>query len=253
MSYSSADSQGMHRVDATLHTIRDARPPTPLTELRSFTGMVNHYAQFIRGLSGKLKPLHMLLRKYTKWFGGTKQQHTCVEINNILSSPPLVVHYDPCRPLVLTAAASEYGVGAVLSHTIEDGTDRPISCFSRTLSPIEKNYSQLDNEGLLIIYRLRKCQQFVYGRHVTIVTDHKPLIALFGEHIHVSQMVSPRIQRWALMLSSYNYTIQYCPGLQVPQALSRLSQTQTIDSTPIPHETVVLQMMDATPATSSLV
>ena len=52
------DSQGVHPADATLDAIRDARPPTNLTELRSFIGMVNHYARFIRGLSGKLIHLH---------------------------------------------------------------------------------------------------------------------------------------------------------------------------------------------------
>ena len=64
----------------------------------------------------------MLLCKDIEWFLGTKQQQTFVEIRNILNSPPLVVDYDPCTPLVLTTDASEYGVGAVLSHTMEDGT-----------------------------------------------------------------------------------------------------------------------------------
>ena len=138
---------------------------------------------------------------------------------------------------------------------MEDGSDIPIACFSRTLSPAEKNYSQLDKEGLSIIYGLKKCHQFVYGRHVTIVADHKPLIILFGEHKPVPQMVSSCIKRWALTLSSYNYTIQYCSGLQIPQsdALSQLPLTQTIDNTPIPQETVLfLQMLNATPATPSL-
>ena len=49
-----ADTQGVHPAGATIYAIRDARPPTNLTELRSFIGMVNHYARFIRGLSGKL-------------------------------------------------------------------------------------------------------------------------------------------------------------------------------------------------------
>ena len=113
------DSQGVYPVGATLYSIRDARPPRNLTKLRSFIGMVNHYARFIRGLSGKLTPQHMILRKDTKTFWGTKQQQTFVEIKN---SPHLVVHYDPCKPLVLTNGASEYGVGAVLSHTMEYGT-----------------------------------------------------------------------------------------------------------------------------------
>ena len=100
------DSQGVHPAGDTLDAIRDARPPTNLTELRSFIGMVHHYARFISGLSGKLTHLHMLLRKDTKWFWGTKQQQTFVEIKNILSSPPMVVHYDPCKPLVLITDAS---------------------------------------------------------------------------------------------------------------------------------------------------
>ena len=115
---------------------------------------------------------------------------------------------------------------------------------------------KLFKDGLSIIYGLEKWHQLVYGRHVTIVSDHTPLIPLFGEHKLVQQMVSPRIQRWELTSTSYNYTIQYCPGLHIPQAdtLSRLLQTQTIDNTPIPQETVLfLQMLDATPATASLV
>ena len=109
------DAQGVHPAGVTLQAIREARSPSNLTELRSFIGMVNHYAHFIRGLSGKLTPLHMLLRKDTKWQWGVKQQKTFVEIKKILSSPPLVVHYDPSKPLVLTTDASEYGVGAVYS------------------------------------------------------------------------------------------------------------------------------------------
>ena len=93
------DAHGVHPAGATLEAIRDARPPTNLTELRSFIGMVNHYARFIRGLSGKLTPLHVLLRKDVKWFWGDKQQRTFVEIKRVLSSPSLVVHYDPSRPL----------------------------------------------------------------------------------------------------------------------------------------------------------
>ena len=59
------------------------------------------------------------------------------------------------------------------------------------------------------------------------------------------------LQHFFLQLYNLN-----CPGLQIPQAdaLSRLPLTQTIDNTPIPQETVLfLQMLDATPATSSLI
>ena len=44
-----------------------------------------------------------------------------------------MVHFDSSKPLVLTTDASEYGIGAVLSHTTTD-SEHPIACYSRALS-----------------------------------------------------------------------------------------------------------------------
>lgn len=43
--------------------------------------------------------------------------------------------------------ASSYGVGAVLTHKMPDGADRPVGYTSRSLLPAE-NYSQLKWGGL---------------------------------------------------------------------------------------------------------
>ena len=39
----------------------------------------------------------------------------------------------PKKPLVLVCARSPYGLGAVLSHTLPDGSEKPTALSSRTL------------------------------------------------------------------------------------------------------------------------
>ncbi|XP_050358301.1 uncharacterized protein LOC126778723 [Nymphalis io] len=59
----------------------------------------------------------------------------------------VLAHYEEGRPLVLSVDSSAYGLGAVLAHRYPDGSERPVSCVSRTLNSAEINYSQLDKEA----------------------------------------------------------------------------------------------------------
>jgi len=45
----------------------------------------------------------------------------------------LLVHFDSTKPLVLAGDTSQYGLGAVLSHIMDNGQERPIAYVSRTL------------------------------------------------------------------------------------------------------------------------
>ena len=100
----------------------------------------------------------------------------------------------------------------MLSHRMADGSEKPIGFASRSLSHAETRYSQLDKEALAIVFGVKKFHQYLYGRHFTICTDHKPLLGLFNESRSVPHMASGRVQRWALILAAYEYTIVYKPG-----------------------------------------
>lgn len=79
------------------------------------------------------------------------------------------------------------------------------------LENAERNYSQIRKEPLAITFALRKFHQYIYGRTFTILTDHKAPLG-FLEHKSMPSIAAARIQRWSIILSSYNYELCYCLG-----------------------------------------
>ena len=170
-----------------------------------------------------------------------------------MTSECLLVHFDPDKELLIACDASPYGLGAVLSHRGPDREEQPIAFASRSLNPAE-NYSQLEKEGLAIVFAIKKFHQFLYGRRFTITSDHKPLQHLLKPSNAVPTMASGRMQRWALLLSGYDYAISYKPGTQHSNAdfLSRLPLPESPVSVPLPPETIhLMEQLDSSPVTSS--
>ena len=120
--------------------------------------------------------------------------------------------YDEKRKLILACDASPYGVGAVISHVMDDGEEHPIAFASRTLTKSERNYSQTEKEALAIIFGVRKFHKYLYGRLFHLYTDHKPLVTILGPKTAVPTLAAARMQRWAVILQAYNYQVEYRPS-----------------------------------------
>ena len=117
-----------------LKVILEAPAPKDLNQMRSFLSLVNYYAKFIPNLSTVLHPLNRLLRQDVSWEWDELCEDSFKLAKQSLASSRVLVHYDSTLPLKLAGGASEYGVGAVLSHLCPDGSERPIAFASRTLS-----------------------------------------------------------------------------------------------------------------------
>ena len=201
--------QGISAVNSKLDAIRLAPRPKDVSQLRSFLGMLNYYSKRIKDFSSKLRPLYQLLCNKTEWFWTKEFEPASIWAKEVLSSKQVLVHYDPQKPLILSVDASPYGVGAVLSHRMEDGSEQPVEFASRTLSSAEKNYAQIENEGLVVVFGVKRFQLYLYGRKFTLVTDHQPLTRIFGPKSSIPPLAAARLQRWAVLLSRYDFNIVF--------------------------------------------
>ena len=111
-----------------------------------------------------------------------------------MAGTELLDHYNPVEPMVLEVDASPYGLGAVLSHRVDE-VEKPIAYASRTLNSAERNYSQTEREGLAMVYGVKKFHQYLYGQKFQIYTDHKPLLGIFGEFKPIPTHSAARVQR----------------------------------------------------------
>ena len=124
---------------------------------------------------------------------------------------------------------------------------------SRTLSPAECNYAQGEKEALSLIFGIHKFHQYLYGRTFTLVTDHKPLTTILGSKKGIPALSAAWMQRWALLLSAYNYDIRFRPTQAHGNAdgLSRLPVQE--DQSCVPDDAMVFNIaqLDALPVCSS--
>ena len=235
------DGKGIHKTKGKIKAVTEAKVPTNVKELQSFLGLVTFYGRFVKNLSTIAHPLYELLKKEVQWKWSTKCQEAFETIKKEITSDKFLVHYKPDLPLKLVCDASQVGVGCVLAHVMPDGTEKPIAFASRSLNKAEIAYSQIEKEGLALVYGVKKFHMYLYGKKkFTLVTDHKPLLAILGPKQGLPTIVAARLQRWAIILAAYHYELEYRPTSKMgnADALSRLP----VDKAPEINECSILSI-----------
>ena len=204
--------------------------PTDKSGLQRFLGMVNYYHRFMPNIAQKLIPLHKAVgdkskkgKKTIEWSEDCDKAF--LDAKDALANAVLLSHPGRDAETTLTVDASDVAMGGVLEQKV-NGKFRPISFFSKKLSPAERKYSAFDRELLGMVRAIEHFRNFVEGRAFTIYTDHKPLTTVLASQAERS----PRQTRHLSFISEFTSDIRHVKGSEneVADALSRIEAVEVV-------------------------
>ena len=188
--------------------------PTNQTEVRSLLGMTNFFSRFVPHYATITEPLRQLTHKDCKWKWSSEHDKAFDQLREALSKAPTLAYFDETKDTSIYVDASPVGIAAILTQkSRNDEHTHTISYASRALTSVEQRYSQTEREALAVVWACEHFHIYIYGKPVTVYTDHKPLISLYG---NPNSKPPARIERWSLRLQPYSANIVYIVGLNNP-------------------------------------
>ncbi len=212
---------GKLRMDQSkVQAIQEWEPPTKVTELRSFLGLVNYYRRFIRGYSSIAAPLTDLLKKGKNWDWSSRCQQAFEELKKAIVEETVLTLPDYGKPFEVHTDASDFAIGGVL---MQEG--HPIAFESRKLNSTERRYTVQEKEMTAVVHCLRTWRHYLLGSKFIVKTDN-----VATSYFQTQRKLSPKQARWQDFLAEFDYTMEYKPGKAnlVADALSRKGELADI-------------------------
>ena len=197
------------------------KTPQSKKELQHFLGFVQYLAKFLPNMSEVSAPLRELLHKDIEWHWDIQQENSFQTLKKMCVNVLVLAYYDKTKPIVLMVDSSSKGPGAAI---MQEG--KPIAYASCALTETQQRYSQIERETLAIVFGCSKFNNFIFGQHVTVESDHKLLQSIHKKGIHEMPV---RLQNLMFQLQKYDLDIVFKPGksLFLSDHLSRPFLEQT--------------------------
>ena len=207
-------AEGVSPDPRKVKAIHNAPPPTSVSEVRSFLGMVTYCAKFIPNFSDITKPLRELTKKDALFLWKEEHSQAFQNIKRTLTSDTVMAYFDKEKHTELTTDASPWGLSAILAqHTPGQDDRRIVAYVSRSLTPVEQRYSQTEREALAIVWAVERLHTYLYGGHFTLHTDCKPVELILN---NAKSRPPARIERWNLRLQEYHFSTVHTKGQDNP-------------------------------------
>ena len=209
-----------------IEAIIRAPEPKDKAELRSFLGSTNYLSQYVQNYSSHTAVLRQLLRDDTKWVWKKKQQKAFQMLKDKMTDCQTLSYFNIDLTTEVIVDAGPEGLGAILTQIAKGGQLQVVGFGSRTLTDVEKHYSQTEREALGVVFGCEHFDKYLYGAAFLIKTDHKPLLGIMNNPTSTS---TARLRRLCLRLQPYKCVLDYIQGkFNSADYLSRHPEKRTV-------------------------
>ena len=208
-------ANGVKPDETKVEAIKNYPKPTNKHDVRRLLGMVNFIAKFAPNISDVTAPLRELIKKNVAFHWLETHEKAFRDLQHLLTDPATLRYYDVAKPVTLQVDASQNGLGAALIQN-----QGPVAYASKAMNDTQRRYAQIEKELLAVVFACKRFHQYVYGKTITVESDHKPLEAILKKPL--SQAPS-RLQKMLMQLQAYDINLVYKKGseMYIADALSR--------------------------------
>ena len=210
-----------------LKAIRDFPAPTSLQDLRSFLGLAVQLTKFNPDVQHAAHPFGPLKKIHSRWEWLPMHQQAFEDMKKLLCSDTVVRPFKKGELTQIISDASRlFGLGYVLIQRYKDEDFKVIhliECGSSSLSTAQMNYSTVELEATGLVWALDKSKfHLIFCPHFEVLTDHRPLIALFNQK-NMQDSHNSRLQRLLERTAHLNFKVKWIEGKKnvIADALSR--------------------------------
>jgi hypothetical protein len=204
--------QGISPNSDKVKAISEMSIPNDPKVLIRFLAMAGFYRRYIAGFAKRTHHLRELCKMDAVWNWKDIHSSEFNDIKNALISSPVMAYPDWGEKFILTTDASLLGLGAVLSQSYLQG-ERVIAYASRVLQSAEKNYTITELEAQAVVWSTNLFKVYLEDKPFDLITDHKALTSF-----HKIKETNPRLERWSIKLSRFNYNVIYRKGVELVNA-----------------------------------
>ena len=153
--------------------------PETYTQVCAFCRLVGHYRRFIKVFANIVHALYDMLGKEVKMSLvdlSPKAQKAVGILKGKVQCTPVLVFPNFDKPFLLETDASKEGLGVVLSQKQSDRWYHPITFWSRSLTPSEKNYHSSKLEFLALKWSMMEhFKEYLTYVPFVVQTNNNPL------------------------------------------------------------------------------